>query len=141
MLQLTPNLPEFNQTQTSKRSTYRKKVAAAKRASTGPGGPDVSMSMLSTQDTEGHDGDEESRAAKKARIDGGAEGESRMEMDEQDASDAETIPDEVVEEDETEEEEEVEEEEEEEEDEEREDGEGEERQGTEDEALDEEDSE
>ena len=98
------------------------------------------MSMLSTQDTEEHDGDEESRAAKKARIDGGAEGESRMEMDEQDASDAETIPDEVVEEDETEEEEEVEEEEEDE-DEEREDGEDEERQGGQDEALDEEDSE
>ncbi|KAK0753957.1 histone-fold-containing protein [Schizothecium vesticola] len=138
---------KFNQTQTSKRSTYRRKVAAAKRASTGGG--DVSMSMLSTASTQdpegmGHDDgdDEASRAAKKARIDGGGGAEdSRMDMDEQDPSDADTIPDEVDEEEEDGSEEEVEEDEDEEEEGPGEEGEeGEERGREVDEALDDEDN-
>lgn len=128
---------EFNEVQTSKRSTYRKKVAAAKK---GAPGADVSSnnlgesSMMSIGDDEGGHtetdtsflqrgtapnttpGGGQPRAAKKAKIDGGAAGSSTMDLDggNDEVSDAETVPDEPEEEededDEVEEEEEDEEE-------------------------------
>ncbi|KAK4161995.1 DNA polymerase epsilon subunit D [Cladorrhinum sp. PSN259] len=129
---------KFNEIQTSKRSTYRKKVAAAKKAVGPSGAGDASfMSVASTAHNGDVDVDEvdrsilhsngssngigapavagsesgEARAAKKARMDPSAD-TLTMDMDEQDASDAETMPDDVEEDDEEEEAEEEEDEEE-----------------------------
>lgn len=106
---------EFNEVQTSKRSTYRKKVAAAKKAV--PEGAGVSstnlgessmMSMGDDPDEGGHTETDTSflqranttpggRAAKKAKIDAGS---SSMHQDggNDEISDAETVPDEPEEE-------------------------------------------
>ncbi|KAH6619812.1 histone-fold-containing protein [Chaetomium sp. MPI-SDFR-AT-0129] len=129
---LEAEFAKFNEVQTSKRSTYRKKVAAAKKAASQPGSSGVAadISMISTASTtaagdeagtgpSGGGGGSQARAAKKARLDptaGGAD-DSRMDVDEE-VSDAETVPEEQEEEggDEDEDEEDEEEEEEEEED-------------------------
>ncbi|KAK5658696.1 hypothetical protein OQA88_1505 [Cercophora sp. LCS_1] len=101
---------KFNEVQTSKRSTYRKKVAALKKAAVSGDGAsaagDVSMMSTASHDpneTETSmmrsDPGEPSRAAKKARIDPSND-ESRMEVDDHEPSDAETVPDEHEEEEE-----------------------------------------
>ncbi|KAK3362735.1 histone-fold-containing protein [Lasiosphaeria hispida] len=105
---LEAEFAKFNEVQTSKRSTYRKKVAALKKK---PGAGDGSSavgdaSMMSTGSQDPDDADQsalratsadesvsQSRAAKKARIDGGGDS-SRMELDENEPSDAETVPEE-----------------------------------------------
>lgn len=107
---LSPSPPEFNHTQTSKRSTYRRKVAAAKRADKGPGGAELpaDASVLSAGgDTtlygedgsalDGGGGDTAPPRAKKLKTDA-----SLMDLDDYDdaPSDAETVPDEHVEEEE-----------------------------------------
>jgi len=116
-------LVEFNEVQTSKRSTYRKKVAAMKKA--GPSGgnssiaPDASMLSMGSQDmndTEtsfaqaGGADTSHPRLSKKARIDPAGGDESRMEVDDHEPSDAETVPDEHDEEEDEEDDEEEEEE-------------------------------
>ncbi|KAK4143230.1 DNA polymerase epsilon subunit D [Dichotomopilus funicola] len=136
---LEAEFAKFNEVQTSKRSTYRKKVAAAKKAASQPSsssGVAADVSMISTASTTAGGGDEaggtgssgQARAAKKARLDpsassaaaGGGGDDSRMDVDEE-VSDAETVPEEQEEggdEDEDEEDDEEEEEDEEEDDEE-----------------------
>ncbi|KAL1860451.1 hypothetical protein Daus18300_009225 [Diaporthe australafricana] len=115
---------KFNEVQTSKRSTYRKKVAAAKKATKGPGeegadtptgadgdttmgGADTTLNSVADSSTAGGGGQPR---AKKARTDGNDE---QMDVDDEvmDASDPESVPDEEVEEDEEEEDDEVQEEE------------------------------
>lgn len=136
---LTHLPPEFNQIQTSKRSTYRRKVAAAKKAATGStGGADMSMTSIATGDgpsvlldssvvgpdaaaADASFAGAAGPAAKKLKTGGDGDGdgqgdESRMEVDEE-VSDAETVPDETHLEEEDEDDDEEEEEEEEEEDE------------------------
>ncbi|KAL2017536.1 hypothetical protein VTK56DRAFT_1970 [Thermocarpiscus australiensis] len=127
---LEAEFAKFNEVQTSKRSTYRKKVAAAKKAAAAGTGQSANESMMSTGSavtdgdgahetdrslphTSASGGADQARAAKKARIDPGAD-DSKMEVGDHDPSDAETVPDEPEEE-EDDEDEEVEEEEEEEE--------------------------
>ncbi|KAK3902214.1 histone-fold-containing protein [Staphylotrichum tortipilum] len=135
---LEAEFAKFNQVQTSKRSTYRKKVAAAKKAGgtsqSTDAGAAADMSMMSIASGPGGDAEGAARAprspgsapgeppaAKKARLDPAAAGDEGMELDEEDGvSDAETVPEEEAEEEEEDEEETVEEDEEEEE----EDGEG-----------------
>ncbi|KAK4201842.1 putative DNA polymerase epsilon subunit D [Triangularia verruculosa] len=128
---------KFNSIQTSKRSTYRKKVAAAKKASGTAGNAEASFMSTATNDAGEEEEEEEAgndtqvagrgfaavnapkqsttetgeRSAKKAKLDAGVS--SKMEVDGQ-VSDAETVPDEEEEEEEEEEEAEEEEEEEEE---------------------------
>ncbi|KAK0730471.1 histone-fold-containing protein [Lasiosphaeris hirsuta] len=124
---LEAEFAKFNEVQTSKRSTYRKKVAALKKkpgARDGPSGVG-DASMISTGSHDADDADQslqrassadgsvsQSRAAKKARI-GGRGDSTRMELDEHEPSDAETVPEDLEEEEEDQEEEEEEEEEEE----------------------------
>ncbi|KAK4132611.1 histone-fold-containing protein [Trichocladium antarcticum] len=149
---LEAEFAKFNEIQTSKRSTYRKKVAAAKKGTATAGtGADTDaaaqsqsgltadtsmMSIGSAADTtdrsllpppqqqqQQHSTSSDVRAAKKARMDPAA---GKMEVDgddEREMSDAETVPDEQQEEDEDEDDE-VEEDEEEEEEEEDDDEEG-----------------
>lgn len=124
----TDSLPcaaEFNEVQTSKRSTYRKKVAAAKKATKGPGedGADASIAgadgdtTMGGADTTVNSVADSSAAgggqprAKKARTEGN--NGDQMDVDEEvaDASDPESVPDEEADEDEEEEAEEEEEEE------------------------------
>lgn len=118
---------EFNEVQTSKRSTYRKKVAAAKKAVPGADvssnniGESSMMSMGDDHDEGGHTetntgflqraamaktttGGGQPRAAKKAKMDSGAAGSSTMYLDggNDEVSDAETVPDEPEEEEEDE---------------------------------------
>lgn len=147
-----PRAAEFNEVQTSKRSTYRKKVAAAKKATKGPGedGADASTAgadgdtTMGGADTTVNSVADSSAAgggqprAKKARTEGN--NGDQMDVDEEvaDASDPESVPDEEADEEEEEAEEEEEEEEEEGGDDAEDDDELEERQGRpdEDEALD-----
>ncbi|KAK1757466.1 histone-fold-containing protein [Echria macrotheca] len=154
---------KFNEIQTSKRSDYRKRVAAMKKA--GSRGEGWTLSMSAEDDSmamsndgmgdasfvssrgEGGEAQQQPRMAKKPRIDSAAAAAAaeggRMDVDQGEPSDAETVPDEEEEE-EDEEGEEAEEGDEEEEDEEEEEREGDEEQAgaDEDEALDdEEDSE
>ncbi|KAJ9164875.1 Histone-fold-containing protein [Coniochaeta hoffmannii] len=127
---LEAEFAKFNENQSTKRSAYRRKVSAAKRAargggdgsvadssvlSTGTGAADESMMGAdTTMGTEADAGDGgEARAAKKARVDAAA-GEGKMEVDgDGEVSDAETQPDEHVDEDEDDDEQEEEEDEEE----------------------------
>ncbi|KAK2611156.1 hypothetical protein N8I77_004529 [Diaporthe amygdali] len=115
---------KFNEVQTSKRSTYRKKVAAAKKATKEPGeegaetpaaGTDGDTAMggadttlNSVADSGAADGGQP--RAKKARTD---RSEDQMEVDDEvvDASDPESVPDEEGDEDEDEDEDEEEDEE------------------------------
>ncbi|KAH8788748.1 hypothetical protein F5883DRAFT_10582 [Diaporthe sp. PMI_573] len=101
---------KFNEVQTSKRSTYRKKVAAAKKATKGDGedGAEASMAgadgdtkmgggdttVNSVADTSAAGGGGGQPRAKKARTDG-SNGD-QMDVDEEvaDASDPESVPDE-----------------------------------------------
>lgn len=108
---MSNRVTEFNEVQTSKRTTYRKKVAAAKKGPAGADGADASAVSLLEGDTTMNDsalasGADTSMAeqprSKKARTDdagGGAFDSSRMELDEDahdhDPSDAETVPDDV----------------------------------------------
>lgn len=124
---LTPRL-EFNEIQTSKRSTYRKKVAAMKKA-TGPGEGSSTLADASMMSMASHDEGDASTLRDAASADGGAGGSgqprvskkpridpsrdsSRMDIDDHDPSDAESAPDDA--EDDEDEDDEVEEEEEEE---------------------------
>lgn len=96
---------EFNETQTTKRSAYRKKVAASKKGTKGSdeGGADTSMAGTDA-DTTMAGGDTSfagstaggQHRAKKARTDGGGDGDSRMDVDDEmnDASDPESVPNE-----------------------------------------------
>ncbi|KAI3396687.1 hypothetical protein diail_11795 [Diaporthe ilicicola] len=106
---------KFNEVQTSKRSTYRKKVAAAKKATKGPGeegaetsaagadgdttmgGADTTVNSAADPGAAGAGGGQP--RAKKARTDGNDE---HMDVDEEvvDASDPESVPDEEGEDDE-----------------------------------------
>lgn len=124
---LEAEFAKFNETQSTKRSAYRRKVSAAKKAqqaanggaddsmmSTGTGmGDETSLMANTTVGTETG----EARAVKKVKVDSSS-GEGRMEVDgeerggEGEVSDAETVPDEEVEEDESGDEEQEEEEEE-----------------------------
>ncbi|KAK3394777.1 hypothetical protein B0H63DRAFT_461922 [Podospora didyma] len=107
---LEAEFAKFNEVQTSKRSSYRKKVADAKKAATQPGSGAIDSSMLGmdspADDTDRNataaGGDEEEdhqvnggpRQSKKARLDTSIDS-SRMEVDEeQDASDADSLADE-----------------------------------------------
>ncbi|KAG8164767.1 hypothetical protein KVR01_005042 [Diaporthe batatas] len=148
---------KFNEVQTSKRSTYRKKVAAAKKATKGPGedgadastagadadttmgGADTTMNSVADTSATGSGGGAGQPRAKKARTDGANNGD-QMDVDEEvaDASDPESVPDEDGAEDEEDEEADEEDEEDEEEDGDNEGDDLEERQGRpdEDEALD-----
>ncbi|KAK7739448.1 hypothetical protein SLS63_001793 [Diaporthe eres] len=117
---------KFNEVQTSKRSTYRKKVAAAKKATKGPGedGADASTAgadgdtTMGGADTTVNSVADSSAAgggqprAKKARTEGN--NGDQMDVDEEvaDASDPDSVPDEEADEEEEEAEEEEEEEEE-----------------------------
>lgn len=124
---LEAEFAKFNEIQSSKRSAYRKKVSAAKKARTGggEGGSVADSSVLSTGTGAGGDesmladttlgntstadagGDGDGRAAKKAKVDAAGE---RMEVDGHgEVSDAETVPDEHVDEEEDDDEEEEEE--------------------------------
>lgn len=116
---LEAEFAKFNDIQTSKRSNYRKKVAAAKKGVPGDGAADSSMLSTTSATTtaasprgppagsggEVGAGATAPPAAKKARVDpsrsAGDEGEqSRMEVDgEREMSDAETVPDEQEEDD------------------------------------------
>ncbi|KKY36796.1 putative cbf nf-y family transcription factor [Diaporthe ampelina] len=106
---------KFNEVQTSKRSTYRKKVAAAKKATKGPGedGAEVSTAGTDGDTTMGGadttvnsvaDSGAGQPRAKKARTDGN--NGDQMDVDEEvaDASDPESVPDEEGDEDEEDEE-------------------------------------
>ncbi|OIW35138.1 histone-fold-containing protein [Coniochaeta ligniaria NRRL 30616] len=119
---LEAEFAKFNEIQSSKRSAYRKKVSAAKKArtggegagdssvlSTGTGaGGDESMLADTTVGTSAEAGGE-GRAAKKAKVDAAG---GKMEADgDGEVSDAETVPDEHVDEDDDEEEDEEDEEE------------------------------
>ncbi|KAK3336010.1 histone-fold-containing protein [Cercophora scortea] len=120
-LQLSTNNPkEFNEVQTSKRSSYRKKVAAKKKGVSISDSANTigDSSLLSTgsHDDDDNDDDHTQRSllqanpsapprAKKARV-GDSLDASRMDLDAGEPSDAETVPDDVEEEDEEEEEEE-----------------------------------
>ncbi|KAK3330188.1 hypothetical protein B0H66DRAFT_597735 [Apodospora peruviana] len=122
---LEAEFAKFNEIQTSKRSTYRKKVAAAKKGgantsmiSTASGGgaedeQDRSLLQQAAASTEGSPN--QPRVTKKAKIDASAAtaaaDSSKMDVDGteengNEPSDAETVPDEQDEEDEEEEEEE-----------------------------------
>lgn len=147
-----PRAAEFNEVQTSKRSTYRKKVAAAKKATKGTGeegadastaGADGDTTMGGADTTVNSVADSTAAGggqprAKKARTEGN--NGDQMDVDEEvaDASDPESVPDEEADEDEEDEAEEEDEEEEEGGDDAEDDDELEERQGRpdEDEALD-----
>lgn len=102
--QENPSHAEFNETQTTKRSAYRKKVAAAKKKGPNEGGADGSAAEADGDTTmAGADATINSAAdstpgsgqhrAKKARTEGG---DSRMDVDDEmdDASDPEDVPDE-----------------------------------------------
>lgn len=95
---------EFNETQTTKRSAYRKKVAGSRKVSKGPGdGADVSMAETdgdttmggadTTVNSAGSTTGGDHHRTKKARTDGSGAG---MDIDdeEQDASDPESVPNE-----------------------------------------------
>jgi len=111
--QLTSPAVEFNEIQTSKRSTYRKKVAAMKKAAnTGEGSSMMAdASMVSAADETDlpvdheEDGVGQPRVSKKPRIDPSRE-DPHVELDDQDhePSDAETTPEEPEEEEDDEEE-------------------------------------
>ncbi|KUI66451.1 DNA polymerase epsilon subunit D [Cytospora mali] len=107
---------KFNETQTTKRSAYRKKVSAAKKAAKTPGeaGADTSMAgtdadtTMAGADTTVNSAADSTAAggqhrSKKARTDGNDE---KMDVDDdvEDASDPESVPDEEEDEDEEEEE-------------------------------------
>lgn len=109
---------EFNEVQTSKRSTYRKKVAAAKKATKGPGeeGAEASTAgadgdttmggadttMNSVADTSAAGGGQP--RAKKARTEGNNGDQMDVDEDVADASDPESVGDEEADEEEEEEE-------------------------------------
>ncbi|KXX80096.1 DNA polymerase epsilon subunit D [Madurella mycetomatis] len=111
---LEAEFAKFNEVQTSKRSTYRKKVAAAKKAAAAGGSQataaDTSMMSIGSTGTGADEADRSllpdsgsagpSRAAKKAKMDPNAADTSKMELDENEPSDAETVPEEPEEEEE-----------------------------------------
>ncbi|KAI0882807.1 histone-fold-containing protein [Annulohypoxylon maeteangense] len=117
---LEAEFKKFNEVQTTKRSTYRRKVAAAKRAEKAAGA-DPNASMVSTTSTAADATDSGApRASKKqkpnARDDSAMDVDGDVTVETQEQSDAETEPEAEQEEDEDEENEAEEEEEEEEED-------------------------
>ncbi|KAI1459293.1 histone-fold-containing protein [Annulohypoxylon moriforme] len=119
---LEAEFKKFNEVQTSKRSTYRRKVAAAKRAEKAKA-TDPNASMVSTASTNAADADAGGpRASKKqkpnAPDDSAMDVDGDMTAETQEQSDAETEPDAEQEEEDEDEENEAEEEEEEDEDEE-----------------------
>lgn len=100
---LTPNA-EFNETQTTKRSAYRKKVAGSRKGKGSGDGGDASMAETDGDTTMGNadttvnsvgsttaGGDQ--HRTKKARMDGTGEGMD-VDEEEQDASDPESVPNE-----------------------------------------------
>ncbi|KAG6363251.1 hypothetical protein INS49_008347 [Diaporthe citri] len=107
---------KFNEVQTSKRSTYRKKVAAAKKATKGAGeeGADASTAgadgdtTMGGADTTVNSVADSSAAgggqprAKKARTEGNNGGQMDVDEEVADASDPESVPDEEADEDEEE---------------------------------------
>lgn len=107
-------LTEFNETQTTKRSAYRKKVSAAKKATKPAGGGDTSMAETEGDTAmSGADAGAANLAAgssaagpqhrsKKARTDGGGDKMDVDVDDVEDASDPESVPDEDEEDDEDE---------------------------------------
>ncbi|GAB1311098.1 DNA polymerase epsilon subunit D [Madurella fahalii] len=116
---LEAEFAKFNEVQTSKRSTYRKRVAAAKKAAAAGGSQataaDTSMMSIGSAATGADETDRSllvksgsagpSRAAKKAKMDPSAADSSKMELDENEPSDAETVPEDPEEEEEEEDEE------------------------------------
>lgn len=118
---LEAEFKKFNETQTTKRNTYRRKVAAQKKAdkTTAPADPNASMMSTATATTTAEpdtDAASAPRAAKKHKANGAAADDSAMDVDgdeTRDASDADTEPepeqeeedDEAAEEDEEEEDE------------------------------------
>src|SRR3569833_2982052 len=96
---------EYNTTQSTKRSTYRRRVAAAKKAATGDPADASAMSADTTalDDSMADGGPDAMPRAKKMKT---AEDDSQMDLDDEegghDASDAETMPDENEEEEEEE---------------------------------------
>lgn len=103
VFRLTKPDAEFNETQTTKRSAYRKKVAVSRKGK-GPGdGADASMAETDGDTTMGGADTTANSAAsttgadqhrtKKARTDGTGEGMD-VDEEEQDASDPESVPNE-----------------------------------------------
>lgn len=112
---LTSNA-EFNETQTTKRSAYRKKVAGSRKGKGSGDGGDASMAETDGDTTMGNadttvnsvgstpaGGDQ--HRTKKARMDGTGEGMD-VDEEEQDASDPESVPNEDDDEEEAQDEEE-----------------------------------
>ncbi|KAJ2978760.1 hypothetical protein NUW58_g7394 [Xylaria curta] len=99
---LEAEFKKFNDTQTSKRNTYRRKVAAQKKAKDGPGAGDPNTSMISTASA-ATDPDPAPRSKKQKP--NAAHEESAMDLDgdetqePRDASDADTEPEQEHEED------------------------------------------
>ncbi|KAI1079553.1 histone-fold-containing protein [Whalleya microplaca] len=101
---LEAEFQKFNQVQTTKRNTYRRKVADAKRADKVKGGTGADTSMVSTATTEPDRAPRSKKQKPNAPDDSAMDVDADPSRDIHDASDAETDPEQEHEDDEDEEE-------------------------------------